>query len=197
MASQNPIELEGTYPLPEAQLDRFLFKLLVTNLETNVLQEIISTRRHGNLPTPSFHLEKEQLLQIFAAVDKIEISSHIAQYIARLVSATHPTDEEAPESVKQHIAYGASPRAAIAIAEAARSHAFIFGNAGESKPVVGFDNVRAVTPWVLNHRLILNYKARVDRVTSLDVISELLQLPITKIERSLEKKGITIQGISS
>jgi MoxR-like ATPase len=108
----------------------------------------------------------------------------VAHYIARLVSATHSASEEAPDAVKRYISYGASPRAAIAIAEAARAHALISG-----RPSVGFEDVKAVAGPVLNHRLILNYQARFDRVTSSNLIAELLaQLDETglKLPRDVE-----------
>jgi MoxR-like ATPase len=169
LASQNPIELEGTYPLPEAQLDRFLFRLLFKPVSVEVLDEIISQRRRGELPEPTWQLAPEQLQSLFEIMACIFLPKPVSRYIARLVAATHPGAAEATELVGQYVAYGASPRAAIAIAEAARAHALLAG-----RPTVGFEDVKAVTPPVLNHRLILNYQARFDRVDTSRVIDNLV-----------------------
>jgi MoxR-like ATPase len=169
LASQNPIELEGTYPLPEAQLDRFLFKLVVSTVEVDVLDRIISTRRHGEPPAPTWSMNGEQLRLVFATADRIYLPRPVSRYIARLVAATHAQSVEAPPSVRNYVAHGASPRAAIAIAEAARAYALLAG-----RPTAGFEDVKAVAAPVLNHRLILNYKARLDRVDTFAVIRDLL-----------------------
>ncbi len=169
LASQNPIELEGTYPLPEAQLDRFLFKLVVRDVDSTVLTEIITTRRHGTTPVPTVRLSATELDALFATVDGILLPGAVARYIARLVAATHPGAAQAPAVVGDYVTYGASPRAAIAIAEAARGAALFDG-----RPTVGFDDVKAVAPAVLNHRLILNYKARFDGIDTFRVIDALL-----------------------
>jgi len=169
LASQNPIELEGTYPLPEAQLDRFLFKLVVDNVEVDVLDRIITTRRRGETPTPSWKMNAGELNRIFEVMDRIYLPAPVSRYISRLVGATHANGAEATEQVRRYVSYGASPRAAIAIAEAARGRALIHG-----RPTVGFEDVKAVVPPVLNHRLVLNYKARLDQVDSFKIISDLL-----------------------
>jgi len=169
LASQNPIELEGTYPLPEAQLDRFLFRLLFDQVNADVLEQIISERRRGELPAPTWQMERGQLEQLFQIMGRIYLPKPVARYIARLVAATHPGGAEASELVNRHVSYGASPRAAIAIAEAARATALING-----RPSVGFEDVKLVAPPVLNHRLILNYQARFERLTPAKLVMELL-----------------------
>ncbi len=169
LASQNPIELEGTYPLPEAQLDRFLFKLNVSGVEVDVLDRIISTRRRGEPPAPTWSLSAEELRQMFDVMDRIFLPRPVSRYIARLVAATHPKSPESPEMVKSYVSYGASPRAAIALAEASRAYALLAG-----RPTVGFEDVQAVAVPVLNHRLILNYKARLDQVDSATLAHNLL-----------------------
>ena len=168
LATQNPIELEGTYPLPEAQLDRFLFKLVVDPVDADALDRIISTRRHGEPPPPTWTMSHEQLRSVFAVLDRIFLPRPVSRYIARLVAATHPAAATTP-LVKSYVTYGASPRAAIALAEAARAVALLAG-----RPTVGFEDVQAVAPPVLNHRLILNYKARLDQVDTFAVVRELL-----------------------
>ena len=170
LASQNPIELEGTYPLPEAQLDRFLFRLLFDNVETEVLDQIISERRRGELPRPTWQMERADLEKLFEIMARIYLPRPVSRYIARLVSATHPGSKEASEAVTRYVSYGASPRAAIAIAEAARAHALISG-----RPTVGFEDVKTVAEPVLNHRLLLNYQARFDRMTPSRLVRELLE----------------------
>ncbi|MBO0859428.1 MAG: AAA family ATPase [Chloracidobacterium sp.] len=170
LASQNPIELEGTYPLPEAQLDRFLFKLNVTGADVETLDRIISTRRRGEPPAPDFMISGDDLRRIFEAIDRIFLPKPVSRYISRLVTATHADSEEAIDEARDYVSYGASPRAAISIAEAARAYAFLSG-----RPTVGFEDVKAVASPVLNHRLVLNYKARFDGVTSRSIIAKLIE----------------------
>jgi MoxR-like ATPase len=169
LASQNPIELEGTYPLPEAQLDRFLFKLVVHNVGVDVLDRIISTRRHGEPPAPDWTMGPDDLWRVFAVLDRVFLPRPVSRYVARLVAATHPSATEARPQVKAYVSFGASPRAAIAMAESARALALLAG-----RPTVGFEDVKAVAGPVLNHRLILNYKARLDQVDTFAVIGDLL-----------------------
>jgi MoxR-like ATPase len=169
LASQNPIELEGTYPLPEAQLDRFLFRLLFDQVDSDVLDRIISERRRGELPPPTWQMERAELETLFQTMNRIYLPRPVSRYVARLVSATHPGGPEATESVNRYVSYGASPRAAISIAEAARAHALVAG-----RPSVGFEDVKVVAQPVLNHRLILNYQARFDRMTTSRLVAELL-----------------------
>ncbi|HEV3384969.1 MAG TPA: AAA family ATPase [Gemmata sp.] len=168
LATQNPIELEGTYPLPEAQLDRFMFKLVVEPADIDALDRIISTRRRGETPTPTWTMSHGQLHELFGVMERVYLPRPVSRYIARLVAATHPTAATTP-LVKSYVGYGASPRAAIAIAESARAAALLAG-----RPTVGFADVRSVAPPVLNHRLILNYKARLDQIDAFAVIRELL-----------------------
>ena len=161
LASQNPIELEGTYPLPEAQLDRFLFKLTVSDVNVDVLTEIIATRRRGEPPAPDRPLSPDDLQRLFATMERIYLPRPVCRYISRLVAATHPRAAEATDEVNAYVTYGASPRAAIAMAEAARRTPLLAG-----RPSAGFEDVKAVAGAVMNHRLILNYKARFDQVST-------------------------------
>lgn len=169
LASQNPIELEGTYPLPEAQLDRFLFKLEVKDLSVDVLTAIVENRHHGKAPSSSFKMEREELDEVFKLVDRVIISSPVANWIARIVSASSPMSPLAPKMVRDYLSYGASPRAAIAISEAARAMAFLDG-----RPTVGFNDVKKILVPVLNHRLIANYQARLDGVVVDKIIDEIV-----------------------
>jgi MoxR-like ATPase len=177
MASQNPIELEGTYPLPEAQLDRFLFKLRVPMAQVEVLDQIIATRRRGDPPQVTWSLSAEGLSRVFAVMDRVFLPRAVSRWISRLVASTHPGAAEASAAVGKYVSYGASPRAAIAMAEAARGAALLAG-----RPTVGFEDVRAVAAAVLNHRVILNYKARLDGIDSYKIVDELLS--------SIEEAGL-------
>ena len=168
LASQNPIELEGTYALPEAQLDRFLFKLEVKSADVNTMKTIITSRRRGEPPKAAFQFSEEELKNVFEVMDEIYLPNAVADYIARLVCATSPTDSSLKE-VKEFVQYGASPRAAIAISESARGIALI-----EGRPSVGFEDVKKVFVPALNHRVLLNYKARFESLTSEILLNKIL-----------------------
>jgi MoxR-like ATPase len=179
LATQNPIELEGTYPLPEAQIDRFTFKINVTSVSSDTLQAIITTRRQGVPPELSAVLNGLELSALFEQVDRVHLPEAVAGYIARLVTATHPERDESPEAVRRFVRFGASPRAAIAIAGTARAAALMAG-----KPNVGFDEVRRVTPNVLGHRLILDYAARAEGWTTARMVESLLE-SVPEVARAL------------
>ena len=179
LATQNPIELEGTYPLPEAQLDRFTFKLDVHGVSSDTLEEIINTRRHGRPPKVDTVLSQEEFTQLFDQVDQIHLPRAVAGFIARLVSATNPQNKTAPEEVRRFVRFGASPRAAIALAGTSRAAALLAG-----KPNVGFDEVRRVAVSVLSHRLILDYSARLEGWTPQRVV-ELLLDAVPEVAREL------------
>lgn len=181
LASQNPIEMEGTYPIPEAQLDRFLFKLDVGTVSATVLEEIISSRRRGEPPPPEWRVDGDDWRAMMTAMEKIILPRAVANYIGRLVESSQPAASKAPDAVRDYVSYGASPRAAIALAEAARGVALIAG-----RPTVGFEDVEAVLRPVLNHRLILNYKARMDNVGVVGVIDSLLE-SVEAVELGLPK----------
>jgi len=170
LATQNPIELEGTYPLPEAQLDRFLFKLVVDRPERGTLQKIITDRRGGEPPELSPVTDAAGLDELFDMVDSVFLPKAVAAYIARLVEATHPDSELAPEVVREYVRFGASPRAAIAIAESARAHALLAG-----KPGVGFDDVYAVAVSCVAHRIVLDYRAKLDDLDGPRIVSQVLE----------------------
>ena len=179
LASQNPIELEGTYPLPEAQLDRFLFKLHVGDVGADVLDGIISSRRRGEPPVAEQPLSPQELTTLFGVMERMFLPKAVSRYISRLTAATHPGNPEATKEVNAYVNYGASPRAAISMAEAARAFALL-----EGRPSVGFEDVRAVAAAVLNHRLILNYKARFDQIGELAIVQGLLD--------SLDEAGLNL-----
>ena len=179
LATQNPIELEGTYPLPEAQLDRFMFKITIAGVDRSVLEEILLTRVHGEPPALEPVLSAADLHELFAQVDAVHLPRGVANYIARLVAASHPTSAEAPESVRTFVKYGCSPRAAISIGAAARGMALLAG-----KPNVGFDDVRRVASPAMAHRLVLDYVARLEGWDGRRVVAALLEA-VPEIERGL------------
>jgi MoxR-like ATPase len=179
LATQNPIELEGTYPLPEAQLDRFMFKVDIAGVDRSVLEEILVTRIHGEPPPLEAVLDARELQALFSLVDAIFLPRAVANYIARIVAASHPSSADAPESVKTFVKHGSSPRAAIAIGAASRGLALLRG-----KPHVGFDDVRRIAAPAMAHRLVLDYSARLEGWDGRRVVAALLEA-VPEIERGL------------
>jgi MoxR-like ATPase len=165
VATQNPIELEGTYPLPEAQIDRFLFKLDVPRAGAAVLERIVNGRELGVEPTVKAVMTRDELADLSALARRVYLPPVVANYIARLVDATHPGCSKAAQGVK----FGASPRAAIGLAAAARARALLEGRMNAS-----FEDVAAVAPPVLGHRVLLDYTARLAGSTSAGVVAGVL-----------------------
>lgn len=166
LATQNPIELEGTYPLPEAQLDRFLFKLDVRKNSVAALEKIVNQRELGVEPEVNAVLGKNHLEAVINTVRRVYLPEVVANYIARLVDATHAGEAEATKAVK----FGASPRAALSLASAAKARAVMNGRGNAS-----FEDVKLVAPPVLRHRMVLDYSARIDGATTDSVIAALLE----------------------
>lgn len=170
LATQNPIELEGTYPLPEAQLDRFMFKINVYAVSARTLQKIITTRRAGVPPELETVLDAQELQELFDLSDQVHLPEAVSNYIARLVTATHPDDPDSPDHVKRFVKFGASPRAAIALAATSRAAALL-----KRKPNVGFEEVQRVAESVMGHRIILDYSARLEGWTPAKVVESLIE----------------------
>jgi MoxR-like ATPase len=166
LATQNPIELEGTYPLPEAQLDRFLFKLEVQRNSAETLQTIVQNREMGVEPEVPVVLSSEELVAINNAVRKIYLPDVVASYISRLVDGTHRGVSETANSIK----FGASPRAALGLASAAKARALMAGRINAS-----FEDVADVAIPVLQHRIILEYEARIEGLSNRGVVEALLE----------------------
>ncbi len=164
LATQNPIELEGTYPLPEAQLDRFLFKLEVRRNSVEVLQKIVRQRELGVEPEVPAVMGREEFLGHCAAVRKVFLPDVVAGYIARLVDATHGGGPA--EGVK----FGASPRAALALAAGAKAAAHLAG-----RPNASFEDVVALAVPVLAHRIVLDYQARLAGTSSTQIVEKILE----------------------
>jgi len=170
LATQNPIELEGTYPLPEAQLDRFMFRVQVPPVGAKTLSTLLTTRVRGAPPVLPPVTDALALPSLFEAVDRVHLPGPVADFIGRLVEASDPRSASAPEPVRRLVRYGASPRAALALAASGRALALMRG-----KPNVGFDEVVAAAPAVLNHRLVLSYEASLEKVGPAEVVRALLQ----------------------
>lgn len=165
LATQNPIELEGTYPLPEAQVDRFLFKLEIYRNDVGVLEKIVINREMGEEIAIEPVLTAEELDGLCAAARSVYLPDIVANYIARLVDATHPGQSKASERLR----YGASPRAALGLAVAARARALLSG-----RPNTSFEDVQAVARPVLQHRIVLDYRAKLDGDTGASIVDRLL-----------------------
>lgn len=165
LATQNPIELEGTYPLPEAQLDRFLFKLEIHRNSVETLEQIVKNREIGVEPSTESVLSHAEFTEITEAVRSIYLPDVVANYIARLVDGTH----QGQSTVASLIKFGASPRAALGLAAAAKAKALMAGRINTS-----FEDVEAVAVPVLQHRIIPEYETRLEGKTNAEVILQLL-----------------------
>lgn len=170
LATQNPIEMEGTYPLPEAQMDRFAVKLDVRGSDQDVLKRIITERKTGRPPEPSQVTDDGGLRELQDLVHEVFLPDAIADHISAVVSLTHSDATDAPETVRGGVKHGASPRGAIWLAQISRALALMDG-----RPGVGFEDVRLAAPSVLGHRLILHHTARLDGLTGRDVASEVVE----------------------
>lgn len=169
MATQNPLEMEGTYPLPEAQLDRFLFKVLVPFPSTDDLVEILERTTTSDTPAVSELSSAAELVDMLAMVREVPAATHLLRYASTLVASTHPTSPTAPEGVRRYVRFGASPRAAQAIVLGSKAMALVDGRLNAST-----EDVRSVAALALRHRLVLGYEAAADGVDADALIDELL-----------------------
>ena len=165
LATQNPIELEGTYPLPEAQLDRFLFKLDVRATDAATLERIVLHREIGVEPLVEHVMDCQRFAELLQLTRTIYMPQPVANFIARLVQATQPGEPHA-----SGVKHGASPRAALALAAGSKARALLDGRANAS-----YEDVRAIAPAVLRHRLILDYGARIEGLTTDLVVLRLIE----------------------
>ena len=169
LATQNPIENEGTYPLPEAQLDRFLFKLLVRFPAEAELKQIMEVTVGGKAPNLQRCMDGAELLEAREIIRELPMSESVEYYALHLVVSTHPELEGAPEIVRQYLTCGASPRAAQAMILTAKGRAFLSGRMN-----VAYEDVNAVAYPALRHRLLLNYEAISEGLQADDIICQLL-----------------------
>ena len=169
LATQNPLEMEGTYPLPEAQLDRFFFKVDVKFPSATDLVEIFGRTTRADSPEATSVVTGAQIVDMRNLARAVPIASHVAEYVARLVVATHPDSEHATPLVKKFVRYGSSPRGGQAMILGAKVNALIDGRYN-----VAFDDVKAVAPAALRHRLLLNFEGLAEGVRTDEVVGELL-----------------------
>jgi MoxR-like ATPase len=176
LATQNPLEMEGTYPLPEAQLDRFFFKLEVpfpTRDELHAIIDRTTTDKHVQVEPV---LSREQILQMQALVRRVPVARHVQDYAIRVLQATHPTGEEAPDLVKRFVRTGASPRGAQAMLLGAKVRALFDGRFSAS-----IEDVKSTALGALRHRVLLSFEGEAEGVASDRVIAEILKkLPASK-----------------
>ncbi len=174
LATQNPLEMEGTYPLPEAQLDRFLFKI---NVHFPSAEELIAIMaRTTGAATPQAHTVADgaQILAMGALARHVPIAAHVSRYIAELTLATHPENAPQGSMVARFVRYGASPRGAQALVLGAKTHALLAGRYN-----VAFEDVQAVLYSALRHRVILNFEAQAEGISADAILADLLdRVPI-------------------
>ncbi len=175
LATQNPIEQEGTYPLPEAQLDRFMFKLLVPYSNRDELHEIIARTTTGAYPEAEAILDGPQILEARRLVQRVVVAPHVTDYAIRLVLATHPGGEFAIDSANRFIRFGASPRGVQAVILSAKVRAML-----DARYHVSFDDVAESYLPAMRHRILLNFEGQAEGIENDDLLREALeQVPHT------------------
>jgi MoxR-like ATPase len=170
MATQNPIDQEGTYPLPEAQLDRFFFKILVGYPSADELSEVLTRTTTGAKATVSKVIERDALLELMNLVREVPVASHVKDYAVRLVLATHPRTETATPISNQYLRFGSSPRGGQTLLLAGKVRALSHGRFN-----VSFDDIEAVAAPALRHRLILNFEAEAEGITTDHIVAQILR----------------------
>jgi MoxR-like ATPase len=169
LATQNPLEMEGTYPLPEAQLDRFLFKLMVEFPSLDELSCIVDRTTMTSECHASKVLDGPMILEMRATAREVVIAQHVKEYALKTVLATHPDTEHATDIAKRYIRYGSSPRGAQALVLAGKVRALLDGRFN-----VSFDDIRAVAKPALRHRIILNFEGEAERISQDAIVEDIL-----------------------
>ena len=168
LATQNPIEQEGTYPLPEAQLDRFFFKLLVPYSNRLELKEILNRTTAGHDPQATAVVTKEEIINAQHLIRKVAIADHVQDYAIRLTLATHPNGQFSTDMVNRYISFGSSPRGLQGLVLSAKVRAVLDG-----RYHVSFDDItRSILP-TMRHRIMLNFEAQADGLTTDDILNDL------------------------
>ncbi len=170
LATQNPLEMEGTYPLPEAQLDRFLFKVNVDFPSVDELVTIMERTTGVQLPHASKVADGKQVIGMGNLALEIPIATHVSNYVARLIVATHPDKAESTDMVRDFVRYGASPRGAQALIIGAKVNALLEGRFN-----VAFEDVDAVARPALSHRLLLNFEGHAEGITPVQLVDDLIK----------------------
>ncbi len=171
LATQNPIEMEGTYPLPEAQMDRFLFKLYVQFPKLEELSQIVNLTTSVGENELNKVSNGEELIKMANVAKEVPIAKPVMDYAMKLILATHPEEDSSPEITKKYVRYGSSPRGAQAIIKAARVKALM-----EGRYNVSFDDINYAAYPVLRHRVLLNFEAVSDNISSEDIIKQIINL---------------------
>jgi len=169
LATQNPIEMEGTYPLPEAQLDRFMFKLNVRFPKVDELTAIIEQTTSDKTSRAEKVADGSALIALSQFARQVPAASHVVRFAATLVAATHPESEGATEMVKKYVRYGASPRGAQALLLGGRVLALLNGRYN-----VAIEDLKALAPAALRHRILLNFEGQAEGISTDDVIADVL-----------------------
>ena len=170
LATQNPIDQEGTYPLPEAQLDRFFFKLVVGYPTREELTEVLNRTTEGEKITPTKVLSGPELAQLQKLVRQVPMATHVKDYAVRLVLATHPKTATAAPITNQFLRFGSSPRAAQVLTLAGKVRALTQGRFN-----VSYEDIAAVATPAFRHRLILNFEAEAEGITTDQVVAQILR----------------------
>ncbi len=170
LATQNPLEMEGTYPLPEAQLDRFMFKVNVSFPSLSDLVNILDRTTGAETPEAGKVAAGAQVLEMGRLALNTPVASHVSEYVARLVLNTHPDTDGAPPLVKQYVRYGASPRGAQSLILGAKCNALLEGRFN-----VSFEDVAAVAPSALRHRLLMNFEGLAEGIAADSIIADALR----------------------
>ncbi|MBN2304946.1 MAG: MoxR family ATPase [Anaerolineae bacterium] len=179
LATQNPLEMEGTYPLPEAQLDRFLFKIDVLFPSTDELIQIMARTTGTDVPRAQPVVDGARIVAMGELTREVPVPTHVQEYIAQLVKATHPGEDAPPGStVNQFVRYGASPRGAQALVLGIKVRALL-----EGRRNIAFEDVEAVAHAALRHRILLNFDALAEGIAPDDIISDLLMRVPKNVER--------------
>ena len=170
LATQNPLEMEGTYPLPEAQLDRFLFKLKLDFPSVEHLHEIMERTTQADEPTVTRVLDGEQIVEMRKTARSVPISKPVQDYAIRLTLATHPGSEHAVQETEKYVRYGAGPRAIQALVLAGKIRALLQGRVH-----VAAEDIRANLMPALRHRVLLNFEGEADRIDTDTILTEILE----------------------
>ena len=170
LATQNPIEQEGTYPLPEAQLDRFMFNIYIDYPEKSEEKEIVLTTTSAYEPEIKPIITGEEVLRLQQIVRKVPIAETMVDYAVELSVNTRPTQPDAPDFIRDWVNWGAGPRASQYLVLGAKARAIMHG-----RYHVSYEDIKAVAKPVLRHRILTNFNAEADGITSLDIISQLLE----------------------
>jgi MoxR-like ATPase len=171
LATQNPIEMEGTYPLPEAQVDRFLFKINVEYPSAQELVEILNRTTGDAEPEVSVVADGAMVLAMGQLARQVPVASPVSDYAARLVIATHPESDTAPEMVQKYVRYGSSPRGAQALILGGKVTALL-----DERYNIAFADLRAVAPAALRHRILLNFEGQAEGVSTDEVVGEVVRV---------------------